>query len=211
MTKKEKAIFVVRELKKEYPVSKCTLNFSNPLELLVAIRLSAQCTDERVNMVTPLLFSKYKTLEDFANADPNAVAKYIYSCGFYKTKSQNIVDMCTDILNKFGGIMPDNMDDLLLLPGIGRKTANLFLGEVYGKPAIVVDTHFIRITKRLGFHSTKDPLQIEKIMLEYIPEDESLDFCHRVVEHGRMVCTARSPKCENCVLKSVCKFFCQNA
>ncbi len=207
MTNEKKAEFVVDALKKSYPVAKCTLNFSTPLELLIAIRLSAQCTDERVNIVTRSLFAKYKTLEDFANADPDVISKYIYSCGFFKTKSQNIVDMCQDILTKFSGNIPDNMEDLLSLPGIGRKTANLFLGEIHNKPALVVDTHFIKVTKRLGFHDTKDPLKIEKVMLNYIPEKESLSFCHRIVEHGRKVCTARLPKCDVCVINTACDFF----
>ncbi len=207
MTNKEKALFVVSALKKCYPDAKCTLNFSNPLELLISIRLSAQCTDERVNKVTPDLFAKYRTLEDFANANPGTIGKYIYSCGFHRTKSQNIVDMCKYILTKFGGRIPNNMEDLISLPGIGRKTANLFLGEIFDKPTLVVDTHFIKVTKRLGFHNTKDPLKIEKIMSEYVPIKDSLGFCHRVVEHGRKVCTARSPECCVCILKSVCDFF----
>lgn len=207
MTDKKKAIFLIEELKKLYPVPKCTLNFSSPLELLIAIRLSAQCTDERVNKVTPDLFSDYHTLEDFATADPKVIGKYIYSCGFYKTKSENIVDMCKCIINRFGGVIPDNTEDLLSLPGIGRKTANLFLGEVYNKPAIVVDTHFIKVTRRLGFHDTKDPLKIETIMSKYIPPEESLALCHRIVEHGRKICTANSPKCGECCLNNVCREF----
>lgn len=207
MTNTEKAMFVVKELKKAYPTPRCTLNFSNPLELLIAIRLSAQCTDERVNKVTPALFSNYRTLEDFASAKPKDIEKYIYSCGFYKTKSENIVNMCKDIINGFGGRIPDNMEGLLSLPGIGRKTANLFLGEVYGKPALVVDTHFTKVTKRIGFHDTKDPFKIEMIMLNYIPPEESLNFCHRVVEHGRKICTAHSPDCNLCCIKKVCNYF----
>ncbi len=207
MTDKEKSKFVIAKLKKCYPRPRCTLNFSSPLELLIAIRLSAQCTDKRVNEVTPTLFSEYNTLEDFAQADPKAIEKYIYSCGFYKIKSENIVDMCKDIIARFKGVIPDNMDDLLSLPGIGRKTANLFLGEVCGKPALVVDTHFIKVTKRLGFHNINDPFKIETIMLNYIPPEESINFCHRIVEHGRMICTAHTPKCELCCLKSVCNYF----
>lgn len=208
MKEKEKiAYFIVEKLKKEYPIPKCTLDFKSPLELLIAIRLSAQCTDERVNKVTPALFANYNTLEDFANADPEVIGEYIYSCGFYKTKSQNIVDMCKTIVAKYNGTIPDNMEGILSLPGIGRKTANLFLGEVYGKPALVVDTHFIKVTKRLGFHNTKDPLKVETVMLKYIPPEESLPFCHRIVEHGRKVCTAHSPKCEQCCINSVCDYF----
>lgn len=207
MKDKEKVLFLVEELKKMYPVSKCTLNFSTPLELLIAIRLSAQCTDDRVNKVTPDLFSHYHDLEDFAKADPQDIEKYIYSCGFYKTKSENIVDMCKDIINRFKGTIPDNMEDLISLPGIGRKTANLFLGEVYNRPALVVDTHFIKVTNRLGFHNIKDPLKIEMIMSKYIPPEESLAFCHRLVEHGRRICTAHSPKCEQCSLNNICDKF----
>ncbi len=207
MNRKEKAIFLVDELKKIYPLPKCTLNFSNPLELLIAIRLSAQCTDERVNKVTPALFLRYSTLEDFACADPKDVSKYIYSCGFYKTKSEDIVNMCKNIISRFGGIIPNNIGDLLSLPGIGRKTANLFLGEIYNRPGLVVDTHFIKVTKRIGFHNIKDPLKIEMIMSQYIPPEESLAFCHRIVEHGRKICTAHSPKCNMCLLSSICDRF----
>ena len=205
--KEKSAKFIIEKFKKRYPIPKCTLDFKSPLELLIAIRLSAQCTDERVNKVTPKLFANYKTLDDFANANPKDIEKYIYSCGFYKTKSQNIIDMCKKIINEFASMIPDNMEDLLSLPGIGRKTANLFLGEVYGKPALVVDTHFIKVTKRLGFHDTKDPLKVEDIMSKYIPPEESLSFCHRIVEHGRKICTAHNPKCSICCINNVCDYF----
>lgn len=208
MINKEKlAKFIIEEFKRNYPIPKCTLNFKSPLELLVAIRLSAQCTDERVNKVTPALFENYHTLDDFANANPKDIEKLIYSCGFYKTKSQNIVDMCKDIIIKFSRLIPHNIEDLTSLPGVGRKTANLFLGEIYGKPGLVVDTHFIKVTKRIGFHNVQDPLKVENIMLKYIPPEESLSFCHRVVEHGRTFCVAHMPKCGKCPVNSVCNYF----
>lgn len=207
MTDIQKAEIAVKKLKEEYPNSECSLIYSNPLQLLIAIRLSAQCTDARVNIVTAELFSKFKSLDDFSNATTQEIAKYIRSCGFYRIKSNDIINMCKAIKERFNGIIPDNMDDLTSLPGIGRKTANLFLSEVYKRPAIIVDTHFIRITKRLGFHDTKDANKIEKIMKKLINPSESSDFCHRIVAHGRNICTARSPKCLECCLKNICRSF----
>lgn len=204
MTDKEKALIVIEKLKEAYPDAKCSLKYDTPIQFLIAIRLSAQCTDNRVNLVTPALFSRFKKTEDFANANSEEVAKYVHSCGFYRTKSSDIVNMCKIIIDKFGGKIPDNMEELTSLPGIGRKTANLFLGEVYDKPGIVVDTHFIRITARLGFHNIKDAEKIEKIMEKLIPKEEMLSFCHRIVAHGRAVCTAKSPMCSDCCLKLEC-------
>ncbi len=198
---------VINLLKDEYPQANCSLIYSSPLELLICTRLSAHCTDARVNLVTPSLFSAFKSVEDFAKADPAEIEKYVKSCGLYKTKSKNIVDMCKKIISCFGGQVPNNQKDLESLPGIGRKSANLILGEIYRKPGIIVDTHFSRATNRLGFHNSKDPLKIEKIMKEIVPEKESIDFCHRLVLHGRVVCKARNPLCDSCTLKNLCNYY----
>ena len=205
MTKKERAERAVEILKELYPEAICSLNASNPFELLVAVRLSAQCTDARVNIVTPALFARYKTLEDYANADVKEVEKYIHSCGFYKNKAEYIVGMAQKILSDFGGEVPDNIDDLITLPGVGRKTANLIVGDVYGKEAIVVDTHCIRITNRIGLVAEKDPKKIEFALKKIIPADEGSDFCHRIVLFGRDVCSARKPLCSECIMNEICK------
>lgn len=205
MTKKERALKAIEALKELYPEAICSLNASNPFELLVATRLSAQCTDARVNLVTPALFERYKTVEDYAAADVKDIEKYIHSCGFYKSKAESIVGMAQKILSDFGGEVPDNIEDLTTLPGVGRKTANLIVGDVYGKAAIVVDTHCIRITNRLGLVKEKDPKKIELALKKIIPADEGSDFCHRIVLFGRDVCSARKPKCEECTLFDFCK------
>ena len=205
MTKKERALKAIEILKKLYPEAICSLNASNPFELLVATRLSAQCTDARVNLVTPALFERYKTVEDYAAADVKDIEKYIHSCGFYKSKAESIVGMAQKILSDFGGEVPDNIEDLTTLPGVGRKTANLIVGDVYGKAAIVVDTHCIRITNRLGLVKEKDPKKIELALKKIIPADEGSDFCHRIVLFGRDICSARKPLCDNCPINDVCK------
>lgn len=205
LTKKERALKAIEILKELYPDAICSLNASNPFELLVAVRLSAQCTDARVNLVTPALFERYKTLEDYAGADVKEVEKYIHSCGFYKSKAESIVGMAQKVLNEFDGKVPDNIDDLITLPGVGRKTANLIVGDVYGKEAIVVDTHCIRITNRLGLVAEKDPKKIEFSLKKIIPSNEGSDFCHRIVLFGRDVCSARKPLCENCPMSEICK------
>ena len=205
MTKKQIALNAVEALKKEYPDAICSLVASNPFELLIATRLSAQCTDARVNLVTPELFAKYKTMEDYACADAEDVAQIIHSCGFFRQKSKDIVGMAQKILSDFGGKVPDNIEDLTSLPGVGRKTANLICGDVYGKPAVVADTHLIRITNRLGLVSTKDPYKVEIELKKLLPPAESNDFCHRCVLHGRAVCDARKPLCEKCTMNEFCK------
>ena len=205
MTKKERALKAIEALKELYPEAICSLNASNPFELLVATRLSAQCTDARVNLVTPALFERYKTVEDYAAADIKDIEKYIHSCGFYKSKAESIVGMAQKILSDFGGEVPDNIEDLTTLPGVGRKTANLIVGDVYGKAAIVVDTHCIRITNRLGLVKEKDPKKIELALKKIIPVEEGSDFCHRIVLFGRDICSARKPKCEECTLFDFCK------
>lgn len=205
MTKKQIALNAVEALKKEYPNAICSLVYSDPLHLLVATRLAAQCTDARVNMVTPALFERFPDAESFAEATEQEVAEYIKSCGLYKTKSRDIVAMGKKLVDDFDGKVPDNIEDLTSLPGIGRKTANLIIGDVYGKPAVVVDTHCIRITRRLGLHELKDAKKIEFILRDLLPPEESNDFCHRLVLHGRAVCDARKPKCEECCMKDFCK------
>ena len=206
MTKKEIAHTAVDALKAEYPDAKCSLDYKTPLQLLIATRLSAQCTDARVNLVTPALFERFPDAESFAQAEVSEVAEYIKSCGLFKTKSRDIVAMAQMILDDFGGEVPDNIDDLTKLPGVGRKTANLICGDVYGKPAVVVDTHCIRITTRLGLHKETDQKKIETALRRLLPPEESNNFCHRLVLHGRAVCTARSPKCAQCCMNGFCRF-----
>ena len=205
MTKKERAARAVEILKEIYPEAVCSLTASNPFELLVAVRLSAQCTDARVNLVTPALFERYKTLEDYAGADVKEVEGYIRSCGFYKNKAESIIGMAQKILSDFGGRVPDNIEDLITLPGVGRKTANLIVGDVYGKEAIVVDTHCIRISNRIGLVAEKDPAKIEFALKKIIPAEEGSDFCHRIVLFGRDVCSARKPLCDECKMAEICK------
>lgn len=207
MKEKEKALLAVQALKKEYPDSICSLNAENPLQLIIATRLSAQCTDARVNLVTPALFEKYKTVEDFAAADVADVENIIRSCGFFRTKARDIVEMCRKMISDFGGEVPNNIKDLTSLPGVGRKTANLIMGDVYGEPAVVADTHLIRISNLLGLVATKDPFKVEMKLREILPPEESNDFCHRCVLHGRAVCISGRPKCELCVMKEFCKHF----
>lgn len=205
MTEKELALKAVQALKIEFPNAKCSLDYTTPLDLLVATRLSAQCTDARVNLVTPALFAKYKTAEDYANAVLSDVEDIIRSCGLYKTKARSLIEMGKRLTEDFGGEVPDTLEKLITLPGIGRKTANLIMGDVYGKPAVVVDTHCIRITKRLGLHNEKDQKKIEFILKDLLPPEESNDFCHRLVLHGRATCTARTPNCQACCMQSFCK------
>ncbi len=205
MTKKQRAILLVEGLKKEYPDAICSLTADNPFELLVATRLSAQCTDARVNLVTPALFAKYKTLDDYVNADVKDIEDIIHSCGFYHGKARDIIEMARGVRDRFNGIVPDNIEDLTSLQGVGRKTANLIVGDVYGKPAVVADTHLIRLTNRMGLVETKDPKKVELELKKILPPEESNDFCHRAVLHGRAVCTARKADCENCAVNDVCK------
>ena len=205
MTEKQRAALAVEGLKKEYPDAICSLNYSDPFHLLVATRLAAQCTDARVNMVAPGLFARFPAPADFAVADVAEVEELIKTCGLYKTKAKDLVALGIKLTEEFGGRVPDTMEELTSLPGIGRKTANLVLGDVYGKPAVVTDTHFIRMCNRLGFVSTKQPEKVEKIMRELLDPAESNDFCHRTVLHGREVCTARKAYCEKCSLNEICK------
>ena len=209
MTKKERARAIVEALKALYPEGICSLDYPKPYELLFSVRLSAQCTDERVNMVTPALFARFPTLESLAQADVSEVEAYIHSTGFFRAKARDIVAASQMLLERFDGRVPANMEDLLKLPGVGRKTANLILGDVYHTPGVVVaDTHCIRISGKLGLtDGTKDPAKVEVQLREILPPEESNDFCHRLVLHGRAVCTARKPDCQSCALRPWCDFF----
>ena len=206
MKNHEDVLAIVEELKKLYPEGLCSLQYPKPYELLFSVRLAAQCTDERVNMVTPALFARFPTLESLAQADPAEVETYIHSTGFFRAKARDIVAASRMLVEQYSGRVPDTMEELLKLPGVGRKTANLILGDVYHTPGVVVaDTHCIRITGRLGItDGSKDPLQVERQLRERIPPKESNNFCHRMVLFGRDTCTARSPKCEGCPLAKDC-------
>ncbi len=206
VTKKERALLAVEALKKEYPGAVCSLTYQDPLQLLIATRLSAQCTDARVNMVTPALFSRFPSLEAFTEGSPEEIEEYIRSCGLYKTKAKDIYQMCCMLASQYKGIIPDTVEELTKLPGVGRKTANLVVGDIYHKPAVVTDTHCIRICGRLGLSEGKDPLKVEKQLWQVLPPAESNDFCHRLVLHGRAVCTARTAKCEECCMQEFCKY-----
>ncbi|MGN0620441.1 MAG: endonuclease III [Porcipelethomonas sp.] len=207
MTKKERAAFACEELGRLYPDEKCSLEYNHDYELLIATRLSAQCTDARVNIVTKTLFRKYPSLEAFADADIKELEEAVKPCGFYHTKAKSIKEMANQLIERFGGEVPDNMDDLLSLPGVGRKTANLIMGDVWGKPAIVTDTHFIRITGRLGLTVNKDPVKVERDLIKLIPPEISSLFCHQTVQFGRDICRARRPLCDECPCTSFCKYF----
>lgn len=209
MKTKADVFSIIAELKKLYPDGICSLDYPKPYELLFSVRLAAQCTDERVNMVTPALFARFPTLESLAEADISEVETYIHSTGFFRAKARDIVGAARMMLDEYGGKVPDNMDNLLKLPGVGRKTANLILGDVYHQPGVVVaDTHCIRISGKLGLtDGTKDPAKVETQLRKVLPPEESNDFCHRLVLHGRAVCMARRPDCQNCTLRPWCDFF----
>ena len=198
---------VIAALKEAYPNPVCALHYDKDYELMIAVRLSAQCTDERVNKVTPALFKAYPTLDAFAEADVAEIETMVHSCGFYRHKARDIVLSCQMVRDVYGGKVPDTMEALLKIPGVGRKTANLLLGDLYGKPAVVCDTHCIRITNKLGFTVGKDPVKVEKQLWEILPPEETSDFCHRIVLHGRAVCDARKPACDRCTLAPFCKTF----
>ena len=209
MRNKERAARAVEMLKKIYPDAACALEWGGDdgWKLLVMGRLSAQCTDARVNIVCRELFSRFPTLDSLAEANVEEIEEIVRPCGLYRMKAKDIKASCLMLTKDFGGVVPDNMDDLLKLSGVGRKIANLLLGDIYKKPAVVADTHCIRICGRLGFYeeSVKDPVKVEKIMSECLIPEEQSDFCHRIVQFGRDVCIARSPKCEECPLKEICK------
>ena len=203
----EKVTNILDALKTAYPEAPCALHYEKDYQLMIAVRLSAQCTDARVNMVTPSLFSAYPTLEAFAEANVEDVEKLVHSCGFYRHKARDIVLASRMLLSDYGGRVPDTMEELLKLPGVGRKTANLLLGDIYGQEGYVCDTHCIRICGKLGLTTGKDPTKVEMQLRKVIPPEESSDFCHRIVLHGRAVCIARNPKCSICTLAPFCDSF----
>lgn len=204
MTKAEKAIAI---LEKEHPEAMIELNFSTPLELLVATILSAQCTDERVNKVTPQLFRRYRKAEDYAGADMEELERIIKPTGFYKNKARMIVGCCRKIVEDFGGKVPDRLEDLLTLPGVGRKTANIVLGNAFGKDAIAVDTHVKRVAIRLGLTASQDPERIEEDLCRQIPKDKWTEATNLFILHGRYTCLARRPRCDRCALRDLCDYF----
>ena len=210
MNENEKILYIMKSLSEKYPMVECTLEYERePYKLLIMARLSAQCTDARVNIVAPDLFDEFKTLEDFAEADLEKLERAIFSCGLYKTKAKNIKAMCRLIIDEYNSAVPDTMDALLKLPGVGRKIANLILGDVFGKPAIVTDTHCIRISNRLGLANSQNAHIVEKQLWQVIPKDkynESNDFCHRLVYFGREYCKSQNPRCDVCFLKNVCEY-----
>lgn len=203
--KKERLESIVALFETEYPDAACSLEAENPFHLLVATRLSAQCTDSRVNMITPALFAALPTPKDFAEAPIEQVEELIKTCGLYHTKAKDLVALGKVLVEQYDSRVPDTMEALTSLPGIGRKTANLILGDVYHQPAVVTDTHFIRLCNRMGFVKTKEPRKVEDAMRKLLPPEKSSDFCHRAVHHGRAVCTARSPKCEQCCIRELCE------
>lgn len=206
MTKKQRAALAVEALKKEYPLAVCSLTYTDPLQLLIATRLSAQCTDARVNLVTPALFERFPTLDAFVEGSVEEIEEFVHSCGLYKTKSRDIFAACKMLKEEFNGVIPDSIEELTRLPGVGRKTANLVVGDIFHKPSVVTDTHCIRICGRLGISEGKDAFKVEKQLRAVLPMDESNDFCHRLVLHGRAVCVARNPKCDICCMKEFCKY-----
>lgn len=209
MKSKQQVAAIIAALKELYPDALCSLDYQKDYELLFSVRLAAQCTDARVNLVTPALFARYPTLEAFAAADVDEVGTYIHSCGFWRAKARDIVAAAQMLVERFGGRVPDNMDDLLSLPGVGRKTANLILGDVFRVPgSTVVDTHCIRLSNRLGLvDGLKEPEKIERELRKLLPPERSSDFCHAVVLHGRAVCDARKPNCEACCVRHLCRHF----
>ncbi len=198
---------IIEILKERYPAALCALQYEKDYELMIAVRLSAQCTDARVNLITPALFARFDTLDAFADADVQEVESYVHSCGFYRQKAKDIVLACRMLREEYGRRVPDTMDELLKLPGVGRKTANLLLGDIYGQPAVVCDTHCIRIANRLGLAHGTEPEKVEKQLRAILPPEESSDFCHRIVLFGRDICSARKPDCAACPLRPYCKSF----
>ncbi len=211
MTRKERAALACEELEKLYPDVECSLVYDKPYELMFATRLAAQCTDARVNIVTETLFKKYPTLEAFANADLEELEQDVKPCGFYHTKAKSLKEMAGQLIERFGGEVPQTMEELLSLSGVGRKTANLILGDVYGKPAVVTDTHCIRITGRLGLTDNKESAKVEKDLVKLLPPEISNHFCHQTVQFGRDICRARKPDCGNCPLNYFCRYYAKNS
>lgn len=206
MKAQEKTLIAVESLKALYPDAVCSLEYTSAFELLIATRLSAQCTDKRVNIVTPELFKRFPTSKEMANAEISEVETLIKSCGLYKTKAKDLIEIAKKIETDFGGNVPDTIEELTTLQGVGRKTANLVCGDIFGKPAVVTDTHFIRLCNRLGLVKTKEPRAVEMAMRKLLPPEESNAFCHRTVLFGRDICKAQKPKCDVCPLKEICKY-----
>ncbi|MCX7921270.1 MAG: endonuclease III [Clostridia bacterium] len=206
MDKKQRAIEIIKVFDELYSDAECSLEYKDPLQLLIATQLAAQCTDARVNIVTKTLFQKYKTVYDFANADLDELESEVKSTGFYHNKARNIINCCKMIIDCYGGIVPNTMEDLLKLPGVGRKTANLVLGDIFGIPGIVVDTHAKRLSNRIGFTTKEDPEKIEYDLMDIVPMESWGKFCHQLVYHGRAVCNARRPRCEDCGIKYFCDY-----
>lgn len=204
MTKQERALEAIRRLEERYPDAICSLVYERPYELLISTRLAAQCTDARVNIVTEELFGKYTSLQALADAELADIEAIVKPCGLFHTKAKDIIAMCRMLIDVYGGELPDTLEELTKLPGIGRKTANLVVGDIFHKPAVVTDTHCIRICGKLGLTEGKDPYKVEMALWKILPHEKANDFCHRLVLFGRDVCTARSPKCEGCPLKDIC-------
>ena len=209
MRTKQQILDIIEALEKEYPAAECSLEYDKDYELLFSVRLAAQCTDERVNKITPALFERFPTLQSFAEADVEEVEQYIRTCGFFRSKARDIVLCAQALIDRHGGKVPGTMEELTALPGVGRKTANLILGDIFKTPgATVVDTHCIRLTNRMGLvDNLKDPVKIEMALRQFLPPDKSSDFCHRMVLHGRAVCDARKPRCESCCVRHLCRSF----
>lgn len=206
MDKKSRVIEIIKIFDKLYSDADCTLDYKDPLQLLISTQLAAQCTDARVNIVTKSLYKKYKNVYDFANADLGELEQDIKPTGFYRNKARNIKETCRILIERFDGKVPDNLDDLLTLPGVGRKTANLVLGDVYGIPGIVIDTHAKRLSNRIGLSKNEDPVKIEYDLMKIVPKENWGKFCHQLVYHGRAVCNARKPKCEECAILDYCDY-----
>ena len=210
MDVKKRAKLCVEALKNEYPDAECSLDYNDPLQLLIATRLSAQCTDARVNLVTPVLFKRFPDIDAFCNGTVEEIEEIIHSCGFYKTKAKDIFALCHTVRDDLGGTIPDTVEELVKLPGVGRKTANLIVGDIFHKPSVVTDTHCIRICGLLGLTDNTVPVKVERDLWNCLPTEETSDFCHRIVIHGRAVCVARRPDCENCCMKDFCRYNIKN-
>ena len=206
MTRKERALLAVEALKKEYPDALCSLTYKDPLQLLIATILSAQCTDRMVNQVTPELFAKYRTAEEFAQADPSELEPIIRRCGYYRAKGANIIGACRKIAEEFGGRVPETMEELTSLPGVGRKTANVVLGDAFDVPGLPVDTHIKRLVRLIGLVRQEDPVKIESELCAHLDPGRWSQFSHLLIVHGRTVCKANRPACEGCVLQTICKY-----
>ena len=202
--KKQRVHDIIKIFDKVYSDADCTLEYKSALQLLIATQLAAQCTDARVNLVTPALFERYKTVQDFADADPEELSGLIRSTGFFRNKTKNIIACCQKLISDFGGEVPQTMEELLTLPGVGRKTANLVLGDIFGIPGIVVDTHATRLANRMGFTVNNDPYKIEMDLLKIVPLEYQSHFCHQLVYHGREFCDARKPRCVECPVRELC-------